>query len=67
MKQILIDEIYKYVNSLDLPDEELKHIDTYVNNLIQYLEPILLMQDNVVSNDELFNEFKKLVKEQLGE
>ena len=67
MKEVLIDEIYKYVKSLELSDEELKHIDTYVNNLMQYLEPILVVQDNVVANDELFNEFKKLVKEQLGE
>jgi hypothetical protein len=67
MKEVLIDEIYKYVKSLELSDEELEHIDTYVNNLIQYLEPILVVQDNVVANDELFNEFKKLVKEQLGE
>ena len=67
MKEVLIDEIYKYVKSLELSDEELEHIDTYVNNLMQYLEPILVVQDNVVANDELFNEFKKLVKEQLGE
>jgi hypothetical protein len=67
MKEVLIDEIYKYVNSLDLSDEELKHIDTYVNDLIQYLEPIMAIQNNVVSIDELFNEFKKMVKEQLGE
>ena len=67
MKQFLKDEIYKYVNNLDLSDEELKHIDTYVNKLLVYLEPILEIQNNVVSNDKLFNDFKKMVKEQLGE
>ena len=67
MKEVLVDEIYKYVKTLGLSDEELKNIDTYINELITYLEPIMNIQDNVVSNDKLFNEFRKLVKEQLGE
>lgn len=67
MKEVLIDEIYNYVKTLGLSDEELKHIDTYIDELITYLEPIISAQDKVVTNDELFGEFKKLVNEQLGE
>ena len=67
MKDVLIDEIYKYVKSLNLNDEELKHIDIYIDNLVQYLEPLFVIQDKIITNDDLFNDFKKLVKEQLGE
>lgn len=67
MKEEIIAEIYKYVDSLNLTDEEIKHVDNYVKNLIEYLKPVLIAQKNVVGNDDLFNEFKKLVKEQLGE
>ena len=67
MKDELIKEIYKYVDDLNLSDEEIKQIDIYVSNLVKYLEPVLSAQERIVNDDELFNKFKKLVKEQLGE
>jgi len=67
MKQQIKDEIYKYVQTLDLTEEEIGEIDTYVNSMLEYLEPIFISQDNIVENDELFQTFKKLVNEQLGE
>ena len=67
MKDELIKEIYKYVDNLNLSDEEIKQIDIYVSNLVKYLEPVLGAQERIVNDDELFNKFKKLVKEQLGE
>mgnify|MGYP000196283057 CR=1 FL=1 len=42
MKQQIKDEIYKYIQTLDLTEEEIGEIDTYVNSMLEYLEPIFI-------------------------
>lgn len=67
MEQQIKDEIYKYVQTLDLSEEELSQIDTYVNNILLYLKPILAAQNDIVSKDDMFKSFKQLIDQDLGE
>ena len=67
MEQQIKDEIYKYVQTLDLNEEELSQIDTYVNNILLYLKPILSAQNDIVSKDDMFKSFKQLIDQDLGE
>tara|TARA_R100000657_G_C4670216_1_gene114568 strand:+ start:1355 stop:1561 length:207 start_codon:yes stop_codon:yes gene_type:complete len=65
--QNLKDEIYKYVANFDLTEEEIKHIDTYVNDLIEFLSPLLKSNNKILEDEKAFAEFKKILLLSLGE
>ena len=64
--QVIKDEIYSYIAELELTPQELDHIDTYVKDLLVFLEPIINTQEDVVSQQESFTQLKKMILENLG-
>lgn len=64
--QVIKDEIYSYIGKLELTPQELDHIDTYVKDLLVFLEPIINTQEDVVSQQESFTQLKKMILENLG-
>lgn len=67
MNDKIKDEIYEFVSKLDLTEEEMQHIDIYVKDLLEYLTPLLVSQENVLNNDKDFAVFKEKILKQLGE
>jgi hypothetical protein len=65
-RQVIKDEIYSYIAELELTPQELDHIDTYVKDLLVFLEPIINTQEDVVSQQESFTQLKKMILENLG-
>ena len=65
-QQVIKDEIYKYVSQIELTQEELSHIDTYVNEMLNFLEPLIVAQENVSNKKESFDEIKKMILKSLG-
>ena len=59
--QTIKDEIYSYITQLELTPQELDHIDTYVKDLLVFLEPIINTQEAVVSQQESFTQLKKMI------
>ena len=66
-KNKIKDEIYSYVLKLNLTDEELKVVDNYVKELLEYLKPLVEGQDNILKNDKEFKLFKEKILEHLGD
>tara|TARA_R100000734_G_C3277971_1_gene72294 strand:- start:549 stop:758 length:210 start_codon:yes stop_codon:yes gene_type:complete len=66
IEQEIKDEIYRYVSQIELTKEELQHVDTYVSELVNFLKPVLIAQDNVINNQDSFDEIKKMILENLG-
>tara|TARA_B100001093_G_scaffold477191_1_gene504235 strand:- start:16261 stop:16473 length:213 start_codon:yes stop_codon:yes gene_type:complete len=64
--QTIKDEIYSYITQLELTPQELDHIDTYVKDLLVFLEPIINTQEAVVSQQESFTQLKKMILDNLG-
>lgn len=66
INQNIKDEIYRYIAQIELSQQELEHIDTYVNELLNFLAPVIIAQETVASKKESFNEIKKMILENLG-
>jgi hypothetical protein len=60
-------EIYKYVNTLDLSEEEIKVIDDYVILLIENFQSLIAAQKRVFDDEKQLEILKKLIIESLGE
>jgi len=67
MKEKIREEIYKYVNSLDMSSEEMSIIDTYITDMLDMLTPIIDMQENILSDDKKINDLKQLILANLGD
>ena len=58
-------EIFDYVSTQQLSKEELSLIDTYVKQLLEYLGPMLEIQEKVLNNEEKFSDFKSSVLKEI--
>lgn len=66
MKQLIKEEIYKFVQTQDMTKEEIKVIDTYVLNLLENLEPLFKIQESL-KNEDTVRELANLILKDLGE
>ena len=66
MKQLIKEEIYKFVQTQDMTKEEIKVIDTYVLNLLENLEPLFKIQESL-KNEDTVKELANLILKDLGE
>ena len=66
MKQLIKEEIYKFVQAQDMTKEEIKVIDTYVLNLLENLEPLFKIQESL-KNEDTVKELANLILKDLGE
>jgi hypothetical protein len=67
MKEKIREEIYKYVNTLDMSSEEISVIDTYITDMLDMLTPIIDMQEDILSDDKKINDLKQLILANLGD
>lgn len=65
MKQVIKEEIYKYVQAQNLTQEEITVIDNYVLELLESLEPLFKMQEKL-NNEEFVKEVAELIVKDLG-
>tara|TARA_A100001515_G_scaffold130031_1_gene117050 strand:+ start:295 stop:510 length:216 start_codon:yes stop_codon:yes gene_type:complete len=63
--QEIKNEIFEYVNTQELSVEELKLVDNYVKELLEYLDPIIRIQEKVMHNEKDFKAFKKSVLKEI--
>lgn len=61
------DDIYSYVSKLNLSDEELKVVDSYVKELLKYLVPLAETQEKILKDDKEFKTFKQKILQHLGD
>jgi len=66
MKQLIKEEIYKFIQTQDMTKEEIKVIDTYVLNLLENLEPLFKIQESL-KNEDTVRELANLILKDLGE
>lgn len=66
MKQLIKEEIYKFIQTQDMTKEEIKVIDTYVLNLLENLEPLFKIQESL-KNEDSVKELANLILKDLGE
>ena len=66
MKEILKKEIHEYITNQNLSSEEIKIIDNYVKEIIDYLEPIIALNESL-SDKKQAQEFTRLVLKDLGD
>ncbi len=66
MKQLIKEEIYKFIQSQDMTKEEIKVIDTYVLNLLENLEPLFKIQESL-KNEDTVRDLANLILKDLGE
>lgn len=52
MKDIIKEEIYNYIKSQNLTDEEIKVMDTYIKELIEHIDPLLRIGDTLKDKDK---------------
>jgi len=66
MKDIIKEEIYNYVKSQNLSDEEIKAMDTYIKELIEYIEPLLKI-NNILKDKSQAKKIVNMILEDLGD
>jgi len=60
-------EVYDYVLGLNLSQDELKVIDTYITEMITSFSPVLDAQKNILENKKKRDNFKKLILDSIKE
>lgn len=60
-------EVYDYVLSLNLSQDELKVIDTYISEMITSFSPVLDAQKIILEDKKKRDNFKKLILDSIKE
>lgn len=60
-------EVYDYVLSLNLSQDELKIIDTYISEMITSFSPVLDAQKIILEDKKKRDSFKKLILDSIKE
>mgnify|MGYP003134078488 FL=1 len=58
-------ELYDYLASQKLTEEEVKVVDIYIGNLLETFGKVLKAQEKVLNNSEELEKFKNLVLENM--
>ena len=58
-------ELYDYLASQKLTEEEVKVVDIYIGNLLETFGKVLEAQEKVLNNSEELEKFKNLVLENM--
>ena len=62
MKDIIKEEIYNYIKSQNLTDEEIKVMDTYIKELIEYIDPFLKLSDALKDKNKALDNYKRAIE-----
>jgi|TARA_B100000035_G_scaffold169718_1_gene144770 hypothetical protein len=66
MKDIIKEEINNYIKSQNLTDEETRVMDTYVKELIEYIDPLLKVSD-ILKDKSQARKIVNMILEDLGD
>jgi len=58
-------ELYGYLASQKLTEDEIKVVDIYIENLLKTFDKVLEAQEKVLNNSEELEKFKNLVLENM--
>ena len=66
MKDIIKEEINNHIKSQNLTDEETRVMDTYVKELIEYIDPLLKVSD-ILKDKSQARKIVNMILEDLGD
>jgi len=66
MKTLIKEEIYKYMKTQNMTEEETAVIDTYIAELLTSLEPLFKIQE-ALGDKEKVKELSRLILKDLGD
>lgn len=66
MKDIIKEEIHNYVKSQNLSDEEMKEIDSYIKELIDYIDPLFKIS-NILKDKNEARKLAGMILKDLGD
>ena len=66
MRDIIKEEIYNYVKSQNLSDEEMKEIDSYIKELIDHIDPLFKIS-NILKDKNEARKLADMILKDLGD